>query len=104
MNPWSCARTNDLTSMHHFPRCKDPWVAVILALNLLHRFSFFRKVWQQMWQAFFLKVRPKIYPAAEKNASFFFEKIFLKDICPPDHTLQQHKTVLQIAKNFFLDV
>ena len=93
-----CATTNDPASMHHFPRCKDYWVAVILALNLFHLFSFFRKV----CTIDVASLRPNIYHAFENNASLFFEKVFLKCAFPADDSLQQHKTVLHFAKYFFL--
>ena len=88
--------------MHLSPRWKDSWVAVILALNLLHILSFFRKVCIiDVASLLFLRGRPNKYPAAENNAWFFFEKVFLKGTSPADHSLQKHKTVLQIAKYFF---
>ena len=49
-----------------------------------------------------LIVRPNIYPAVENNTWFFFRKVFLKGTSPADHSLQQHKTVLQIVNYFFL--
>ena len=65
--------------------------------------SFFRKVCiRDVANLLFLRVRPNIKPAVDNNAWFFFEKVFLKGISPADHSLQQHKTVLQIAKCFFL--
>ena len=84
--------------MHHFSRWKDSWVAAILALNLLHLFSFFS---QGLYNKCAEPSGPNIYPAVDKNASFFFEKVFLKGTSLADHSMQQHKTVLQIAKYFF---
>ena len=90
--------------MHLFPRWNDSWLAVILALNLLHLFSFFRTVCViDLAKLLFLEFNQIcIHPATVvSNAWFFFEKVFLQDTSPADHSLQQHKTVLQIAYHFF---
>ena len=55
-----------------------------------------------MWQAFFFESSTKYKTPVENNAWFFFEKVFLKGNSPADHSLQQHKTVLQIANYYFL--
>ena len=54
-----------------------------------------------MWQAFFFESWTKYIPCSQKQCFVFFEKVFLKGISPVDHSLQQHKTVLQLAKYFF---
>ena len=45
-----------------------------------------------MWQAFFFEISTKY---------IFLEKVFLKGISPANHSLQQHKTVLQLSKLVF---
>ena len=37
----------------------------------------------------------------ENNAWFYFEKVLLEGTSPGDHTLQQRKTMLQLAKSIF---
>ena len=54
-----------------------------------------------MWQALFFEISTKYIPHCQNNPSFFFEKVFLKGISPVDHTLQQHKNVLQLKYFFF---
>ena len=54
-----------------------------------------------MWQALYFESSTKYIPHYRKNAGFFFEKVFLKGTSPADHSLQQQKTVLQLAKSIF---
>ena len=55
-----------------------------------------------MWQAYFFGEFHQIYtPLSKTMLPFFCEKVFLKGTSPVDLSLQQHKTVLQIAKYFF---
>ena len=98
----ACTRTNDQTSMHLFPRWKDSLVAVVLALKLLHFLSFFSQgLYNRYGKPSILRVKPNIYPTVENNAWFYFEKVLLEGTFPGDHTLQQRKTVLQLAKSIF---
>ena len=48
-----------------------------------------------------LRVQPNIYPTVESNTWFYFKKVLLEGTSPGDHTLQQQKTVLQLAKSIF---
>ena len=100
----ACARTNDQTSMHVFPRWNDSWVAVILALNLLHLFSFFRKVCVidvaslLFWEFDQLHIHPTLL----SNAWFFFEKVFLKGTSPADHIVSSNtKPCYKLLSIFF---
>ena len=103
-NPWSL--------------CEDKWpnFDAPLSLSSLKRFLgrrylgfklvtiphlFLQGLYNRCGKPSFLRVRPNIYPAVQNNAWFFFEKVFLKGTSPADHSLQQHKTVLQIVNYFF---
>ena len=55
-----------------------------------------------MWQAFFFESSTKYIPRCRKQCFVFLrQKVFLKGTSPVDHSLQQHKTVLQLAAYFF---
>ena len=53
-----------------------------------------------MWQAFFFESSTKYVPHCQKRFVFLRESI-LKRYSPVDHSLQQHKTVLQLKYFFF---
>ena len=96
--------------------CEDKWPNFDAPLSSLKRFlgrryfgfefiSSFRLFSQGLHnrcgKPSILRVQPNIYPTIENNAGFFFEKVFLKGTSPADHSLQQQKTVLQLAKSIF---
>ena len=88
-------------------RCTSFLVETILGspvfgLDLISSFQLFsQSLHNRGGKPSILRVQPNIYPTIENNAGFFFEKVFLKGTSPADHSLQQQKTVIQLANRIF---